>query len=78
MLGNKNTYNRGKYSLALPLQHLNLQFFDIFKIGVTERVEKEVDFKHVIPCVFQSKWVLWFAAVYRRRRRKFLTMKMSL
>ena len=31
-----------------------LQFpvFDIFEIGVTERVGKEVSFKHVIPCVF--------------------------
>ena len=40
-------WNRGNYLLALPLQHGNLQFFDIFEIGVTERVEKEVDFKHV-------------------------------
>ena len=24
----------------------NLEFFDIFEIGVAERVEKEVDFKH--------------------------------
>ena len=52
LLGRKNTCNSGKYSFALPLQHCNLQFFDIFEIGVTERVGKEVDFKHVIPGVF--------------------------
>ena len=55
MLGTKNAYNSGKSSLALPLQHCNLLFFDIFEIGVSERVGKEVGFKHGIPCVFQSK-----------------------
>ena len=30
----------------------NLQFFDIFEIWVTERVGKEVGFKHAILCVF--------------------------
>ena len=52
MLGSKNTWNSGKCTLALPLQHSNFQFFDIFEIGVTERVGKEVGFKLVIPCVF--------------------------
>ena len=51
-LGSKNTWNSGKYSLALPLQDFNLQFFNIFEIGLTEQVGKEVDLKHVIPCVF--------------------------
>ena len=46
MLTCKNIYDSGKYSIALPLQHCNLQFFDIFEIGVTERVVKEVNFKH--------------------------------
>ena len=48
----KNEWNSGKCSLALPLQHYDFQFFDMFEIGVTERVRNEVDFKHVIPCVF--------------------------
>ena len=52
MLGAKNTHNNGKCLLALPLQHCDLQFFDIFKIGVTEWVGNEVNFKHVTPCVF--------------------------
>ena len=55
MLGSKNTWNSGKCSPALPLQHNNLQFSDIFEIAVIERVGKEVGFKHVIPCVFYSK-----------------------
>ena len=45
MLGTKNRWNSGKCSLALPLQHSNFQFLDIFEIGVTERVVKDVDFK---------------------------------
>ena len=52
MLGSKNTWNSGKCSLAHPLQYSNFQFFDIFEIGIAERVGKEVDFKHVQPCVF--------------------------
>ena len=34
MLGRKNTWNSGKCSLALPLQHCNFQF-DISEIRVT-------------------------------------------
>ena len=52
MLGSKNTWNGGKGSFALPLQHCNWPFFDISEIGATDRVGKEVDFKHVIPCIF--------------------------
>ena len=32
MLRGKNTRNSGKCLLALPLQHCNLQFFDIFEM----------------------------------------------
>ena len=36
----------GKCFLALPLQHWNWEWFDIFEIGVSERrVGKEVIFK---------------------------------
>ena len=52
MLERKNTRNSGKCSLALSLQHTDLQFFDIFEIGDIENVGKEVGFKQVIPCVF--------------------------
>ena len=55
VLRSKNRWNSGKCLLALPLQHCNFQFFDIFEIGVSERVVKEVGFKHVIPCVFKLK-----------------------
>ena len=54
MLGRKNTSDTGKCSLALPLQHCNLQFFEILNIRVTERVGKKAGFKHDIPCVFES------------------------
>ena len=52
MLGSKSTCNSGKCSLALLLQHCDFQFFGIFEIGVTERVGKEMGFKHDIPGVF--------------------------
>ena len=55
MFGTKNTCNSGKCSFALPPQQCNFQFLDIFEIGVTERVGKKVDFKHVIPCGFKSR-----------------------
>ena len=55
MLGSKNRWKSGNCSLALPLQHSNLKFLDISEIGVTDRFGKEVDFKHVILCVFNSK-----------------------
>ena len=52
IIGTKNTCSSEKHSLV-PLQLWNFQFFDIFEIGVAEkRVEKEVDFKHDIRCVF--------------------------
>ena len=52
ILARKSAWNSGKRSLALPLQHCDLQFFDISEIAASERVGKEVDFKHLIPCVF--------------------------
>ena len=61
MLGSKNTWNSGKCSVALPLQHFNLQFFDIFEIGVTEKDGKEVDFKHGTPLrILVEDWLSGF------------------
>ena len=48
MLGSKNRW----YSPALPLQHYNLQFLDIFEIGVAGKVGKKVDFKNFSHGVF--------------------------
>ena len=52
IIGSKNTWNRGKCSLALSLQHCNLQFFDIFKNEVTVSAEKEVDINYLT----QENW----------------------
>ena len=40
VLGSKNTWNSGKYSLPLPLQHCNLQFSDISEIVASGKGEK--------------------------------------
>ena len=78
MLGSTNTYNSGKYSPALPLQHCNWQFFDFFEIGVNERIEKEIDFNHVVPSVFWSKiGGLVFSSVHHSWQLKFLKVKIS-
>ena len=44
MLGTKNRCNSGKYSLALPLQHCNFQFFDISEIGTAQRLVEQMGF----------------------------------
>ena len=57
MLRSKNTRNSGKRTLALPLQHSNYQFLDIFEIGVTERAGNELGFKHVsTPRILDQDW----------------------
>ena len=78
MLGSKNTYNSGKCSLGLPLQfHCNLQFFDTFEIEVTERVGRKWVSSRLYPAYFSQRLTLSFAAVCRRRRRRFLLAKIS-
>ena len=56
MLGGKTTCSSGKCSLALPLQHCNLQFFDIFKNGVTVRAEKETDVNYLTQENWESEY----------------------
>ena len=77
MLGSKNTWNSGKFSPALPLQHCNLKFFDIFEIGVTEGLERKWVSGMLYPAYFSRKLARGFPALYRRRKRRFLKQKMS-
>ena len=78
MLGSKNTWNSGKCSLPLPPQYSNFQFFDSSEIEDTERVVKE---RGLQACdtlrILVEGLALWFPAVYRRQRPKFLNVKMS-